>query len=34
MDAYQQELHIEDELLSGMRADANAVLQKLLQNMV
>lgn len=34
MDAYQQELHIEDELFAGMRTDTDRVMQKLLKNMV
>lgn len=34
MEAYEQELHINDELFAGMREDADRVLQKLLKNMV
>lgn len=34
MEVYEQELHINDELFSGMREDADRVLQKLLKNMV
>lgn len=34
MEAYQQELHIDDELFAGMRADTDRVMQKLLKNMV
>ena len=34
MEGYEQELHINDELFSGMRKDADRVLQKLLKNMV
>lgn len=34
MDAYNQEVRIEDEIFEGMRTSANVVLQKLLKNMV